>query len=156
MRSKDIINGPGCRTSIYLQGCHFHCKGCFNQSTWDFMGGKELTPEKIEAFIEASNKLQIRGISILGGEPLDQANELFYLIKTLKERVNKPIWLWTGYVLNDIPKSDIGKWLVLRVVDTVIDGQYDESLYDYNLKYRGSSNQRVLSSADIYKIYNEL
>ena len=155
-RDRDIANGPGIRTSLYVQGCHFHCKGCFNSSTWDFDGGDVFTKEKENLLIEASKKKHIVGLSILGGEPLDQPDGILEFIQRFKQEIpDKSIWMWTGYKIDQIPIIDI-RWKVLLLVDTVVDGQFEEDKKDLKLKYCGSSNQRVLHKEDILSIYKIL
>ena len=146
IRKQDITNGNGVRVSIFFQGCRFHCKNCFNQSTWNFDGGEELTEEKICELIRYATYPYIKGISILGGEPFQQpADELLEFLKRLKREVNKPIYLWSGYTFEAIP-SEYSE--CLRYIDVLIDGQFKEELKDFNLKWRGSSNQRILHLID--------
>lgn len=141
MRKIDTTNAKGIHTSMFVQGCKHRCKGCWNEITWDFTGGKELTKELLNKFIEYSNKDYITGISILGGEPFQQeSSEILELLKTLKDKVGKPIWLWTGYTFNNIPNEYKE---CLNYIDVLIDGRYVESLRDLNLEYRGSSNQNL-------------
>ncbi len=142
IRKMDIADGPGVRVSIFLQGCEFHCKNCFNQETWDFSKGKEFTDEVIERVIELADKDHIQGLSILGGEPLHPKNidGTIKLAKAFKEKYpKKDIWIWTGYLYDDIVNKDI-----LNYVDVIVDGRYQDELHDFRLKYRGSSNQRVI------------
>ena len=142
IRKMDTSNGNGVHTSIFVQGCYHRCKACWNESTWDFNGGKELTEELLNKFIECSNADYIAGISILGGEPFQQnPSEILGLLKTLKDRVGKPIWLWTGYEFDSIPKEYKE---CLDYIDVLIDGKYMEELRDLNLVLRGSENQNVL------------
>lgn len=155
IREMDIVNGPGIRVSLFVQGCHFHCKGCFNQETWDFEGGIKWDKTTEDYFVNLCKGEHITGISILGGEPLDQGEDLLKLIRRLKkEAPEKGIWLWTGFVVNKIPATDTIKWNILREVDTVIDGQFIEEKHKFDLKYYGSTNQRILSKAQIENIYN--
>ena len=141
IRKMDTSNGNGVHTSIFVQGCYHRCKGCWNESTWDFNGGKEFTEELLNKFIECSNADYISGISVLGGEPFQQnPSEILGLLKTLKDRVGKPICLWTGYEFDSIPKEYKE---CLDYIDVLIDGKYVEELRDLNLMYRGSSNQNV-------------
>lgn len=156
IREMDISNGSGIGISLFVQGCHFHCKGCFNQNTWDFNGGKEWTPEIEKKFIELANKEYIKRISFLGGEPLAEENveTILYLIKTLKlKHPNKKIWLYTGYtwehIMNSQSKIDLIRQSVLGLVDIVIDGQFQLSNQNINNKttlWVGSTNQRVIDA----------
>ena len=142
IRKMDTSNGNGVHTSIFVQGCYHRCKGCWNESTWDFNGGKEFTEELLNKFIECSNADYITGVSILGGEPFQQnPSEILGLLKTLKDRVGEPIWLWTGYTFESIPEEYKE---CLDYIDVLIDGKYIEELRDLNLLYRGSKNQNVL------------
>ena len=100
IRKMDISNGPGVRVSIFMQGCTFNCKNCFNPETHDFNGGKELTDEVIEHILELAKKEYIEGLSILGGEPLHPKNisASTKLAKKFKETYpEKTIWIWTGF-----------------------------------------------------------
>lgn len=156
IRSRDINNGPGICASLYVQGCNHHCKECFNPETWDYNGGKLWTKEKEFQFIEACKNEYVKNICILGGEPLDQGKELFDLLLKLNEEVQKPIWLWTGYVWEDIftgqniiiqQNYDEDKAIkrgILNLCSVVIDGPFVEELKDNSLRYRGSLNQRII------------
>ncbi len=146
IRKMDISNGEGVRVSLFVQGCSFHCKNCFNQETWDFNGGKEFTTAEIQKIIELANKDYIAGLSILGGEPLHDNNvdEVFHIVATFKEKFpNKDIWLWTGFKFEDAIKDSKRKF-ILRNIDVLVDGQFEEDKKDLTLKWRGSSNQRVI------------
>ena len=146
IRKMDISNGEGIRVSLFVQGCSFHCKNCFNQETWDFNGGKEFTTAEIQKIIELADKDYIAGLSILGGEPLHNNNvdEVFHIVATFKEKFpNKDIWLWTGFKFEDAIKDSKRK-LILCNIDVLIDGQFEEDKKDITLKWRGSSNQRVI------------
>ena len=126
-----------------MQGCAFHCKGCFNQETWDFSQGNEFTKETIENIINLANMPHIRGLSILGGEPLHPKNidGTTQLAKIFKEKYpDKTIWLWTGFTFD----KDINQEEILNYIDVLIDGQFKEELHNPLLKWRGSSNQRVI------------
>ncbi len=146
IRKMDISNGEGVRVSLFVQGCSFHCKNCFNQETWDFNGGKEFTTAEIQKIIELANKDYIAGLSVLGGEPLHDNNvdEVFHIVATFKEKFpNKDIWLWTGFKFEDAIKDSKRKF-ILRNIDVLVDGQFEEDKKDLTLKWRGSSNQRVI------------
>ena len=142
IRKMDISNGPGVRVSIFMQGCSFHCKNCFNQETWDFEGGKEFTDDTINKVLELCNKPEVKGLSILGGEPMHPTNieGTTKLAKAFKEKYpEKTIWTWTGFKYEDIKDKD-----VFNYIDVLIDGQYKDELHDPTLKWKGSSNQRVI------------
>ncbi len=143
IRKMDISNGPGVRVSIFMQGCSFHCKNCFNQETWDFEGGQEFTDDTINKVLELSDKPEVKGLSILGGEPMHPTNieGTTKLAKAFKEKYpEKSIWAWTGFQYEDIKDKD-----VFNYIDVLVDGQYKDELHDPTLKWRGSSNQRVIN-----------
>ena len=149
IRKMDISNGPGVRVSLFFQGCHFHCKDCFNSETWDFEKGKEFTEETIDRILELCDKNFIVGLSILGGEPMHPVNieGTTKLAKLFKERYpNKSLWIWTGFLFDVLKDKE-----VLQYVDTLIDGQFKTELFDPRLKYRGSSNQRVIDVQESLK-----
>jgi anaerobic ribonucleoside-triphosphate reductase activating protein len=142
IRSMDISNGPGVRVSLFFQGCHFHCKNCFNSDTWDFNKGIEFNDKVIDNILELCSKEYVAGLSILGGEPLHPVNinGTITLAKKFKSMYpNKTIWVWTGYKYEDIFNKE-----VLSYIDVLVDGQFIDELYDPKLKYKGSSNQRVI------------
>ena len=142
IRKMDISNGPGVRVSIFMQGCSFHCKNCFNQETWDFEGGQEFTDDTINQVLELCNKPEVKGLSILGGEPMHPTNieGTTKLAKAFKEKYpEKTIWTWTGFKYEDIKDKD-----VFNYIDVLVDGQYKDELHDPTLKWKGSSNQRVI------------
>lgn len=143
IRKMDIANGPGVRVSIFFQGCAFHCKNCFNPETWDFNGGLDFNDSVIDEIIELCKADYITGLSILGGEPMHPNNieGTTRLIKKFKETYpNKNIWAWSGFQFDDYLKDKD----VLQYLDVLVDGQFDEKLRNPNLKWRGSSNQRVI------------
>ena len=143
IRKMDVSNGPGIRVSIFMQGCTFKCKGCFNPETHDFNGGKEFTDETIERILELCSKEHIVGLSILGGEPLHPKNieGTTKLAKTFKEKYpDKTIWIWSGFLFD----RDLKEKEVLNYIDVLVDGQYNCDLYSPILRWKGSSNQRVI------------
>ena len=142
IRQTDISNGPGIRVSIFMQGCVFHCKNCFNPDTWDFKAGNEFTDETIEKVLELCEPSYIKGLSILGGEPMHPKNieGTTKLAKMFKERFpDKTIWSWTGYTFDDIKDNEVFKY-----IDVLVDGRFVDELRNPNLKWKGSSNQRVI------------
>ncbi len=144
IRQMDISNGPGVRVSIFMQGCTFNCKNCFNPETHDFKGGKELDDKSINKLIDLSNHEYISGLSILGGEPLHPKNidGTTKLAKIYKETYpDKNIWVWTGYKFDDEILKDKE---IFKYIDVLVDGQFEEELYSPILKWKGSSNQRVI------------
>lgn len=142
IRKTDISNGPGIRVSIFMQGCTFKCKGCFNPETHDFKGGHDFNDETVNKVISLASPNHIKGLSILGGEPMHPKNidGTLKLVHEFKKKYpNKSVWIWTGFNYEDLSlKRDLSE------VDVLIDGQYKMELYNPTLKYRGSSNQRVI------------
>lgn len=140
----DATNWNGINTTIFFSGCRFKCKGCFNADIWDFNVGKEFTLEVMDKFISYAKSPRITGVCILGGEPFQQdLDMMLFFLKRLKEEVNKPIHIWSGYTFEQLLKDD-KKRILLDYVDTLVDGQFKIELKDLTLKYRGSSNQRVI------------
>ena len=149
IRQLDIANGPGVRVSIFVQGCTFNCPGCFNTVARDFDGGKEFTDQTMDLLIELVKPDHISGISILGGEPLHPRNRsaVLALVRKFKEVYpEKTIWLWTGYLIEDVFED-----LVDTEIDVIVDGRFVEDLKDMRLRYRGSSNQRVIDLKETIK-----
>ena len=143
IRKMDISNGPGVRVSIFMQGCVFNCKNCFNPETHDFNGGKEFTDETIDIILELCDQEYIAGLSILGGEPMHPKNieGTTKLSKAFKEKFpNKTIWSWSGFLFD----RDLKDKEVMKYIDVLVDGQYKDELHDFRLEWRGSSNQRVI------------
>lgn len=143
IRKMDIADGPGVRVSVFFQGCAFHCKNCFNPETWDFKAGKEFTDETIDEILNLCDKDFITGLSLLGGEPMHPTNieGSTKLAKRFKERFpEKNIWSWTGFLFDEylIDKE------IVNYLDVVVDGQFKDELKNPNLRWKGSSNQRVI------------
>ena len=149
IRTEDIANGPGFRVSIYVQGCNNHCPGCFNPETWDFQGGREFNNAVKNKFLELGNNKKIAGFSILGGEPLQQGKDMLDLVKEIKETYpDKTIWMWTGCVYEELTPEQLE---IVKYVDVLIDGRFDEKLKSLRSRYKGSSNQRVIDIAKTLK-----
>lgn len=143
VRKMDISNGPGVRVSIFMQGCAFNCKNCFNPETHDFKCGKEFSDETINRVLELCNNDNVEGLSILGGEPMHPINidGTTRLAKAFKEKFpNKTIWAWSGFKFD----TDLKGKEVLNYLDVLVDGQYVDELRNPKLKWRGSENQRVI------------
>ena len=143
VRKMDISNGPGVRVSVFMQGCEFHCKNCFNPETWNFEAGKDFTEGTIDEVLKLCNEDYIKGLSILGGEPMHPKNieGTTKLAKAFKEKFpNKTLWTWSGFTFEKYLKDKP----VLNYVDVLVDGQYVDDLHNPTLKWRGSSNQRVI------------
>lgn len=142
IRKMDISNGPGVRVSLFVSGCTFKCPGCFNYQAWDFKYGNEFTDETVKFILDLCVSPEIKGISILGGEPLHPNNVATVenlLIKFREVYPDKTIWVWTGFNFEDISTLSI-----LKQIDVLVDGRFKEELADWHLLYRGSSNQRVI------------
>lgn len=155
IRSMDVTNGEGVGVALFVQGCHFHCYNCFNQETWDFNGGKEWTSKIEQQFIKLIDRSYINRISILGGEPLSHENISSVLQLVQKIRLlfpDKSIWLYSGYTLDKCYSDFIRgtsieskqRIEIIKNIDIMVDGQYDDSLKNLSLRFKGSSNQRVI------------
>lgn len=147
IRKLDISNGEGIGISLFMQGCHFHCNNCFNPETWDFNGGSEWTDEVKNRFLELASNEHIHRISILGGEPLCDENvtAVCDLCKEIKNRYadKKQIWVYTGYTFEAL-KLHPDKLDVLNYIDVLVDGPFVDNLQNFNLAFKGSSNQRLI------------
>lgn len=142
IRKMDISNGPGVRVAIFLQGCSFNCKECFNPETHDFNGGLEFNQDVVNKVLELANKDHIAGLSILGGEPMHPKNieATKMLAKAFKEKYpDKTVWVWSGFLFDNLKDKD-----VLNYIDVLVDGQFVDELRDPTLHWKGSSNQRVI------------
>ena len=148
----DIANGTGVRTSLFVSGCTHHCKGCFNQDTWDFNAGKPFTQKEIDTIIELCKPDHIVGLTLLGGEPLEFVNQqgLLPLLEQFKAAYpDKTIWWYTGY---DFEKDVLDKMYFqwdfthkfLSYLDVLVDGEFVEEKKVLDLRFRGSTNQRIL------------
>jgi anaerobic ribonucleoside-triphosphate reductase activating protein len=165
MRNLDISNGEGVGVSLFVQGCDRHCFNCFNPDTWDFNGGKEWTEETKNKFIKLIDRPYINRISVLGGEPLAEQNldEVLSLIKEIRISFpEKTIWLYTGFEWNQIMNIKVMQPIfscedlenkiqnvlkrqeIIKQCDVLVDGEYIDEQKDLSLKFRGSSNQRVI------------
>lgn len=168
IRSIDISNGEGIGVSLFVQGCKFYCYNCFNQETWDTNGGKPFTDKTQKLFFDLINHPYITRVSFLGGSPLIDENVITInnLICQIKDVFpDKKIWLYTGFLYEDIvntkitsdlkDKENLLKFSRRQAVsncDVIVDGPYIDSLKDVNLKFCGSSNQRVI---DVQKSLKE-
>lgn len=154
IRKCDVANGPGVRVSLFVSGCNHHCKNCFNRDAWDFNYGNEFTEKQEEQIIEDLKPEYITGLSLLGGEPFEQANQegLAPLVKKVKQTYpDKKIWCYTGFTFD---KQILGQMVqeenrdttkqMLENIDYIVDGRFVEELKDPKLQFRGSSNQRII------------
>lgn len=171
IRSMDISNGEDVGVALFTQGCNFHCKNCFNSDTWDFNGGTKWTEETKGKFLNLIDRDYIKRVSFLGGECLADENvsDIYNLVQEVRKRFpEKKIWMHTGYVYEDIIKESyaaqflidsndqdriyltdkdkcrIFRRKVVNKIDVLVDGRYVHELRDQKLKFRGSSNQRVI------------
>ena len=159
-----IVDGDGCRVSLFVSGCDIHCKGCFNSVAWDFNYGKKFTEIELNELITLCNKPYISGISILGGEPcaLNNQVEILKIIKKIKQACpDKNIWLFTGYVfekdLQEGQRQNIAGVTehILSQVDVLVDGPFVLEDRDLGLRFRGSRNQRLLTKEDRKKLIDK-
>lgn len=139
----DVANGEGVRVSLFVSGCTHHCKGCFNAELWNHDAGEAFSFHTIREILDLCSHDHISGLSLLGGEPLDPKNiqrvtDLCYLFK--KYFPHKNIWCYTGYKWENIKHLPI-----LKHIDVVVDGKFVQDLADPRLKFRGSSNQRIIA-----------
>ena len=167
IREMDVSNGEGLGISLFVQGCHFHCRGCFNPETWDFNGGKEWTKEIEDTFIKLAGKPFIQRVSILGGEPLCPENVIKVSSIISKIRLlypQKKIWVYTGYKFETLLEDKLawdyntGEFFyriqviqarkeIIRNIDILIDGQFqldNQDLYNEHIIWAGSTNQRII------------
>ena len=155
----DIANGEGVRVSLFVSGCRHHCKDCFNAEAWNFNYGKEVTEETENKIMEELKPDHIAGLSLLGGEPLEPENqeEVLKIIKRVKsEYPEKNIWCYTGFKLDDDLlngkfKDNKTTQEILKNIDVLVDGKFEIVNKDIKLKFRGSSNQRVINVPETLK-----
>lgn len=155
----DVSNGPGVRTSLYVSGCRNHCKNCFNPETWDFGFGEPFTNEVEDKIIASLQPDYIKGFTLLGGDPFEPENATRlapFMEKLRKTYPNKSIWCFTGYDLeSDLLTGKLGdletNMRILKTLDVLVDGRFVEELKDLNLRFRGSSNQRIILMPETLK-----
>ena len=156
----DIANGIGVRVSLFVSGCTHHCKGCFNAETWDFNFGKEFTDDVAFQIIKDLEPAYITGLTVLGGEPFEPANQeaLLPFLKNIRQALpDKTIWVYTGYKLDEEllkPSRARCEYTdeMLSLIDVLVDGEFVEKLKNISLQFRGSSNQRII---DVQKTLKE-
>lgn len=152
IKNCDIANGPGVRVSLFVSGCRHRCKGCFNEVAWDFHYGKPFTQDTIDDILQMLAPNHIKGITLLGGEPFEPENqpaivELLRQIKLIYPQ--KTVWAFSGYLFDrDILAGKLGPWEVTReyigYLDVLVDGPFVLEKKDLTLRFRGSSNQRII------------
>lgn len=161
IKKNDIANGEGVRTSLFVSGCRHHCKNCFNAQTWDFAFGEPFTEETAMDIIKSCEPYWINGLSLLGGEPFEPENQkvlLPFLIMFKEKYPDKNIWCYSGFTAEEITgkvKSRAYTEIsteMLSLIDVLVDGRFEEEKKDITLKFRGSSNQRVI---DVKKSMSE-
>lgn len=149
IRPIDVANGPGIRVSLFVSGCTHHCKECFNPETWDFAFGKPFGEEEIQTILGHLSKSYIRGLSLLGGEPFEPENQrtVLELVKRVrKELPDKDVWCYSGYLFENLSEGKVGSFsrALLEQLDVLVDGPFVLEKKDLGLRFRGSSNQRIL------------
>ena len=152
IKNCDIANGPGVRISLFVSGCTHHCKGCFNEIAWDFEYGQPFTQDTIDMILELMKPSYIKGITLLGGEPFEPQNQppLVELLRQIKAHYpDKTIWAYSGYLFDqDILPCRLGDPAVTKefvsYLDVLVDGRFVLEKKDLSLRFRGSSNQRII------------
>ena len=145
----DTANGKGVRVSLFVSGCPHHCPGCFNPETWDYDYGKPFDDSVIMEILEYLKPDYISGLTVLGGEPLAVQNRktVLRLLEIVKKySPDKSIWVYTGYVLEDLlAEGDETILNIFELIDVLVDGPFVQELKDVSLPFRGSSNQRIIN-----------
>ncbi|MDO5696039.1 MAG: anaerobic ribonucleoside-triphosphate reductase activating protein [Eubacteriales bacterium] len=151
IKTVDVANGPGIRVSLFVSGCRHKCKGCFNYDAWDFDFGKEYTSETEDYILDCLDKKHIKGLTFLGGEPLEPENQeaVCRLIRRIRQQLpEKNLWLYTGFTYEYLMEKMVDRLPytkdILDNVDVLVDGKYQEDLKDVRLRFRGSANQRLI------------
>ena len=148
IKNCDIANGPGVRVSLFVSGCRHHCKDCFNPETWEFSYGEPFDEAVIDKILAMLTPAYIRGITYLGGEPFDPRNQegLLLLSRKIRERLpKKSIWAFTGYVYGgNLPIVPDVTDELLSALDVLVDGPFIAAQKNLSLRFRGSSNQRLI------------
>ena len=152
IKNNDIANGPGVRVSLFVSGCTHRCPGCFNEEAWDFQYGEPFTQETIDYILKLLEPARIKGLTLLGGEPFEPQNqpEIVKLLRQVKQTYpEKSIWAFSGYLFDqDILSGKLGPWEItdeyLSYLDVLVDGPYIAAKKDLMLRFRGSSNQRLI------------
>lgn len=150
IRPFDIANGEGVRVSIFVTGCTHCCEGCFNKEYQSFHAGDLWSPKETSKVIELLSKNYISGLTILGGEPFQNEEDLIPIVKEIKEKVGKPIWVYTGYTYEYLFEFK-KKTELLKLVDVLVDGLFELDKKDLKLRFRGSSNQRIIDVQESLK-----
>ena len=152
IKNYDIANGIGVRVTLFVSGCTNHCKNCFQPQTWDFSYGKPFTEETEETILKMLAPAYIRGLTLLGGEPFEPSNQraLVPFLEKVRERYpQKDIWSFSGFTLEELqtdgshPRCEVTDRM-LSLLDVLVDGRFVEELKNLSLRFRGSSNQRLI------------
>lgn len=143
IRKYDVANGPGIRTTIFVTGCTHKCPNCFNEEYQDFNFGNPWTRKETDEVIEDLKLDEVKGLTVLGGEPFQNEVDLLQVLRDIKKEVQKDIWIFSGYTYEEILK-DQDKKKLLEECDVLVDGRFVEALKDLSLRFRGSSNQRII------------
>ena len=148
IKNCDIANGIGVRISLFVSGCTHHCKNCFNSEAWDFNYGEKFTAKQQQYIEELLKPDYIAGLSLLGGEPMEPQNVkglLPFIRDIIKIYPQKTIWCYSGYTFEQlIDRNDADTNELLSYIDVLVDGKFVEELKDISLRFRGSSNQRII------------
>lgn len=145
-----IVDGIGLRYSLYFAGCSHACPGCHNEYSWNPNHGNVLTYEKLEEIAKEINEnTLLDGITISGGDPLFNPTDMLKVLKFLKAKTGKNIWLYTGYTIEQLREDELRK-KCLKYVDVLVDGRFVKELYNPNIKFRGSSNQRIINKEEFF------
>ena len=154
LKPLDVSNGSGIRVSLFVSGCRHHCPDCFNPESWDFHYGTPFDAAAEDAVLRALRPAHVRGLTILGGEPLEPENQpqLVHLLRRVRQEApGKDIWCYTGFVYETLPHSRAAESGVLpellALIDVLVDGPFIRELKDLSLRFRGSRNQRILDLA---------
>lgn len=159
IKKYDVANGPGVRVSLFVSGCTHHCPGCFNPETWDFNFGNPFDSDVMNEIVKALEPSYIHGFTLLGGEPFEYVNQqgVLPLLREIKSRFpHKDIWCFTGYDFEkDILGDMVNKWPetreMLSYIDVLVDGEFVQELKNLSLRFRGSSNQRLIQVQESLK-----
>lgn len=151
LRKYDTSNWSGINSTLFVSGCNFHCKGCFNKSAQNFLYGKPFTKEVEDLFISYIKDDHVDGVNLLGGEVFHQDLDIILnLVKRIKTEVGKPIYVWSGYTWEEL-LEDRNKLEILKYIDVLIDGRFEEDKKNLTLKHKGSTNQREIDVRESLK-----